>query len=123
MSTFKIGQKVVCVDSEDYLPIIVGRTYVITKSYRDSCGCELVTVGILDLGMKSPAFAWVGQTGRCARCGSVGVLISPGNREWPFSSHRFRPIQEQSVSAKLAQEHVERIVEERPEHINEPVEA
>lgn len=52
---------------------------------------------------------------------SCTVAIEGDEVQQYWHEDRFRPLEEQSLTAQLAQKECERLVEERPEHVNEPV--
>lgn len=106
---FRVGQKVVCVNKDPEHPLVVGRIYTITGCYN-TCKCgELVTVGII-------GSTRVGGISQCPTCDTISV--DPTD-EWRFLASRFRAIVE-DLTADLARKENDRLVEERPEHINEP---
>ena len=102
---FRVGQRVVCVKTGRF--VVKGRIYVIDAINECPCGAvSLKLVGIVN----TP-----GRAGTHCCCGRVICKHHKYTR-----SSFFRPIQDQSVSFELSLELLESIVEERPEHINEP---
>lgn len=102
MSTFKVGQKVVCVDDFGVYGVRKGQMYVIAGIGR-SCGCFPDQLNLQGLVSPEPL--------PCAKC---EALTEP-----TFRSGRFRPLIE-DLTASLARTESERWVEEKQEHVNEP---
>lgn len=102
MGTFRVGQRVVCVISDGVF-LTKGATYVASRTAEMCCG-PAIGVGI-NCG--------TGAT-KCTVCGST----SRGD-EVMFDERRFRPLIE-DLTAELARKESDRLVEERPEHVNEP---
>lgn len=96
---------VVCVKSG--LMVKKGLVYVISDVHK--CVCGVVSLGIVGVGN------FPGCVGTKCWC-----LREVSATDKYTDSALFRPIQSSSVSAKLATELLESIVEERPEHVNEP---
>ena len=115
MSTFRVGQRVVCVKPHPYGWLIKGNVYTVTGVGSTSC-CKIpyITVGIIDTKLRELP---IGDSVTCGGCYKIFVKTT---HEWRIGQFRFRPIQEQSVSAELATELLERLVQEKPEHVNEP---
>ncbi len=111
----RTGQKVVCVKTHSKGLVVKGRHYTITGVFSP-CACgPLVSVGIngfYDTGMPLS----VGRIARCPKCYQIHHTPS---EEALLSPMLFRPIIE-DLTAELANKEAERIVIERPEHINEP---
>lgn len=105
MATFRVGQRVVCVKAYSQWPISEGYTDEVAGLYS-CCKNWIALRKVLDNGCSS---------GICRLCGTPYW-----GEELMFPSNCFRPIEEQSLTAELAVKEVERIVEERPEHVNEP---
>lgn len=109
MSTFRVGQKVVCVSKHpSHCDLVVGRIYIIHDISKCVCGNIGLNVGLPNVP---------GRMGtRCSLCGSKQGLSETGF--YPRAS-RFRPLIE-DLTASLAESEVKRQVIERPEHVNEP---
>jgi hypothetical protein len=94
---YSIGQKVVCIDSSEWIPfrkpypIIEGQTYVVQDlSYCNGCGDQVIDVG----------FYIGGKVGHC-KCGCHSLKPS---EMWFFNSKRFVPLDEYEKSDKLVSE-------------------
>lgn len=101
MSNFRVGQRVVCVD---------GR-------WACLCGCGLNGFG----PKKEEVVTCDGDDP--THSGYVYLReysTTIGGKRASFDARQFRPIIEQSLTAELAEKLTESIVEERPEHVNEP---
>lgn len=109
---FKAGDRVVCVDvSRQRLlaqeGLVNGSIYTV-RSVRDGCRCcpQYVNVGLPPLGAVS----------ECPKCGKC----VPGS--WAYA-HRFRKVQDQSITSKLVEQFNESHVEECPEYVPQTQEA
>lgn len=111
---FKVGQKVVCVDDGGgkHLGFVRhpcqslrrGETYTIRATRTlPCCGDNIVDVGI-------------DVTAIFILCHCGGTHMS--HNRWWLGAYRFRPIDD--LTAELAQTELSPLVEEKPEHLNEP---
>lgn len=116
--SFRVGQKVVCVDDSDSDGKLVrGRIYTVL-GVSNTCNCgQSIDVGeILPDRDSGGTLFRVGGLCECERCGAVFILTST---KAFFRALRFRPLIE-DLTAELARKEAGRIVEEKPEHILEP---
>lgn len=91
MSTFRVGQRVVCVDDDAYtnpndVPLIKGRTYTI-RATMFFCGCRGPAV---DVGLSTHT-----GTSECPKCNVHRI------GRW-HAAIRFRHVQEADLTASLA---------------------
>jgi len=100
---FYVGQKVVCVKSGWFGLTSAGKTYTVSDVSNCGCGPSLLLVGVEN----SP-----GRCGTTCKCGYEWLV-----GKWNDAA-RFRPIDD--LTASLARTESERIVEERPDHVNVP---
>lgn len=115
MSTFRVGQKVVCVKTHSRGFVVAGNQYTITGVF-DLCGCEeYVTVGVAGYYDDGSRYK-IGWRAHCSRC---KIPWRTPTMEKLISSTLFRPLIE-DLTAELARKEAERIVIERPDLINEP---
>jgi len=111
----RTGQEVVCVETHSTGLVVRGRHYTLTGIF-ETCACgPLVTIGLQAVSTTGERIL-IGERTTCFDC-----LVEHRN---PTNEHRFhpslfRPIIE-NLTADLARKEAERIVIERPEHINEP---
>jgi len=113
MSTFRIGQRVICVRS---LPGFVekGNHYTITGVFNlCSCG-DLVTVGVMGRYVSGNGYI-LGAFRRCASCRS---RTTTPTLEKLIQATLFRPLIE-DLTAELALKEAQRI-QERPDIIHQP---
>lgn len=96
MSTFRVGQKIVCVDDSLVSgvggvrpPLVRGATYIVHGGIAERC-CG---VWVIDVGLPEPNMARV--------CGKCGVGNGSDGRWW-VRADRFRPIEEADLTAELA---------------------
>lgn len=111
---FKVGQKVVCVDSSGIKNISLGKTYTVT-GISESCDCCSIEVSNIKATDIKGNLVLNGAKCRCITCNTV--LISNGFAK--FRADRFAPLQYTSCkgSAELAKKFVE--VKERIESVPE----
>lgn len=97
---FRVNQKVMCVyRNGGVLGANNGRVFTVQGIRNRCCGGLLLQVHI------------DGIRTFCSSCGNSN------EGEW-YAAQHFRPIDD--LTAELAQTEVARIIEEKPEHINEP---
>ncbi len=111
----RTGQKVVCVKTHSKGLVVKCSHYTITGVF-EPCACgPLVTVGP-QAASTTGERVLIGERTVCSNC-----LVEHDNptNEHLFHPSLFQPIIE-DLTADLARKEAERIVIERPEHINEP---
>lgn len=101
--SFRVGQRVVCVDA--YTPLLIrGRVYTVRSI--DTC-CK----AWLDIGIP-------GEHGDAEVCFTCGAPSSLTDNYVLFEATAFRPVID--ITTELADLAKRSIIEEKPEHINVP---